>query len=257
MSNPRLVFSLHRVDAHDATFLSDSSIVPPVPGANGYVPNMSAQLGMAVAVVNTGQTYPQCGLGQAGDRLLGKLMVVEVDGTCAVQHEGFMYLPFNTSNPPQVGKSVVVDGTGKVKVSPVVTAVNQIQTATQSGTWTSGTFTATYEGQTTAPISYLATGANVATALSLLSNVQAGGYTGSGSAGGPFVITAAAALAGQLLPAITYDTTLIVGGGTIANVVGTPGAESSIAHNGSQCMGYALDPEPLVGSAATLAIVKL
>lgn len=108
-----------------------------------------------------------------------------------------------------------------------VAAVNEVQTATQSGTWTSGTFTASIFGATTAPIAFGATGAQVATALNLLNPVGASGFGGSGAAGGPFVLTAGGGLAGRDIPLITFDTTNIVGGGTIANVETTKGVTAT------------------------------
>lgn len=109
-----------------------------------------------------------------------------------------------------------------------VTAVNEVQTATQSGTWTSGTFTVSILGQTTAPIAYNATGANVATALNLLNVVGASGFGGTGSAGGPFVLTASGGnVSAKDIPLMVYNTAGIVGGGTIANVETTKGVEAS------------------------------
>ena len=107
-----------------------------------------------------------------------------------------------------------------------VAAVNEVQTATQSGTWTSGTFVASIFGQSTAPLAYNATGAQVAAALNLLGAVGASGFGGTGAAGGPFVLTASGgAVSGRDIPPIAYDTTNIVGGGTIANVESTKGVQ--------------------------------
>jgi hypothetical protein len=110
----------------------------------------------------------------------------------------------------------------------VATAVNEVQTATQSGTWTSGTFTVSILGQTTAPIAYNATGANVATALNLLNVVGASGFGGSGASGGPFVLTASGGnVSGKDIPLMVYNTAGIVGGGTIANVETTKGVTAT------------------------------
>lgn len=64
---------------------------------------------------------------------------------------------------------------------------NEVQRITITGTPTSGTFTITYAGQTTAAIAYNATAAAVAAALELLSTIGLGGVKGSG---GPFPGTA-------------------------------------------------------------------
>jgi hypothetical protein len=252
MPNVRSTRGYHMVDSAQAEFLGDSDVLShmPVFGPNGAYPVIHPYVGLAVAYTGAdlndadlAAVGPLVGLGISGSRLAGKLMQVEWDGGCAVQHRGFMYFPFVTgANQPVIGKSVVVDGTGKVQASAVVPAVNQVQTGTQSGTWTSGTFTVTFDGYTTANIAFGAIGAQVATALCLLPNVGAGGFTGSGSAGGPFVITAASQLAGQLLPALVYDTTGIVGGGIVTNVVGTPGAEAQPGQNETIVVGFGLNP---------------
>ena len=57
---------------------------------------------------------------------------------------------------------------------------NEVQTITASGTWTSGTFTLTFQGQTTAPIAFDATAADIVTALNLLSNIDSGDVTATG-----------------------------------------------------------------------------
>lgn len=130
--------------------------------------------------------------------------------------------------PVMVGTSIEgVQPQAQRFTGAVASAVNEVQTATQSGTWTSGTFTASIFGAITAPIAFGATGAQVATALNLLNPVGASGFGGTGSAGGPFVLTAGGNLAGRDIPLITFDTSLIVGGGTIANVETTKGVAAT------------------------------
>lgn len=103
-------------------------------------------------------------------------------------------------------------------------AADEVQTVTVTGTPTGGSFTLTYAGQTTAPIAYNATAANVRTALEALSNVAVGDVT---TAGGPlpgaavtvtFVgnlssmnvrpMTSTAALTGGSTPAVTVAQTV-------------------------------------------------
>lgn len=109
-----------------------------------------------------------------------------------------------------------------------VTAVNEVQTLTQTGTWTSGTFKLSLLGNTTAPIAFGATGAQVATALNLLNSVGASGFGGTGSAGGPFVLTASGGnVSAKDIPMIGVDTSGIVGGGVLTPVETTKGVEAS------------------------------
>lgn len=105
-------------------------------------------------------------------------------------------------------------------------AVNEVQTLTESGSPSGGTFTLGFDGETTAAIAYNATGAQVATALGLLANIGVNGVSGSGSASGPFVITFASHLAGAAVPLITLATNSMTGGSspTITIVETTAGA---------------------------------
>lgn len=66
--------------------------------------------------------------------------------------------------------------------------VDEVQTATITGTPTGGTFKLGYNGQVTAAIAYNATGATVQAALRALSRLGSG-VTVSGGAGGPYIIT--------------------------------------------------------------------
>ncbi len=65
--------------------------------------------------------------------------------------------------------------------------VNEVQTVTVTGTPTGGTYTLTFSGQTTAPIAFNTTAADVRTALEALSNINFGEIT---VAGGPHPGTA-------------------------------------------------------------------
>lgn len=66
---------------------------------------------------------------------------------------------------------------------------DSVQTITISGTPTGGTFTLTYNGQTTTALAYNAIGATLQTALIALSNLASGDVTVSGAAGGPYTVT--------------------------------------------------------------------
>jgi hypothetical protein len=81
---------------------------------------------------------------------------------------------------------------------PVPTAVITL------GSQASGTFTISYLGQTTAGLAYNAAAATVQTALQGLSTVGSGNATVAGSAGGPYTVTFASALAANFNP-LTCD----------------------------------------------------
>jgi hypothetical protein len=100
---------------------------------------------------------------------------------------------------------------------------NEVQTVTITGTPTGGSFTLTYNGQTTAAIAYNATSVAVRTALEALSNINAGDVT---TGGGPLpgtavtvtftgqyaatnvnAMTATSSLTGGTTPAVAVTTT--------------------------------------------------
>jgi hypothetical protein len=95
------------------------------------------------------------------------------------------------------------------------TVVNETQRITITGTPTSGTFTLTFNGQTTGNIARNATAANVVTALEALSNIAPGDVSATGGAlpGTAVDVTFAGAYAGVNVPQMTADGTLL-GGGT-------------------------------------------
>lgn len=106
-------------------------------------------------------------------------------------------------------------GSGVLLASSATTGgVSEQQTITVTGTPTSGTFTLTYDGATTANIAYNASAANVVSALELLPNIGPGGVTATGGAlpGTPVVVTFAGNLANQNVSQMTAAHAF--GGGT-------------------------------------------
>ena len=97
--------------------------------------------------------------------------------------------------------------------------IDNLQTVTIGGGATGGTFTLSYKGQTTAPITYSAalTSTTVNTAFQLLSTVGAN-CTVSGSAGGPYVFTFSGPLASDMSPVGVTNVSLSGGTPTVASV---------------------------------------
>ncbi len=91
---------------------------------------------------------------------------------------------------------------------------NEVQTITLSPTPTGGTFTLTYDGQTTSAIAYNASAATVDAALEALSNIGAGDVAVTGSAGGPWTVTFGTALANQNVPQLTGNGAGLTGAAT-------------------------------------------
>ena len=107
---------------------------------------------------------------------------------------------------------------------------SEVQTLTPSGTWTSGTYTLTFQGETTAAIAVAATAADVVTALNLLPNIRSGDVVGGGVAlnAGAMTITFAQDYAGVDVPLMTADVSSVVGAGhAVAITESTPGTYSA------------------------------
>ncbi len=107
------------------------------------------------------------------------------------------------------------------------TAVDEVQSIVATGA-SAGTFTLTFEGQTTSAIAYNASAATVGTALAALSNLTADDFT---AAGGPLpttpvTITFKGARAGQNVSAITANSGSLTGG-TAVITTPTPGVALS------------------------------
>lgn len=90
--------------------------------------------------------------------------------------------------------------------------IDNLQTVTIAGGATGGTFSLSYKGQTTAPITYSAalTSATVNTAFQLLSTVSTN-CTVTGSAGGPYIFTFSGPLVGDM-SAVTINNISLTGG---------------------------------------------
>ncbi|MFI7240109.1 hypothetical protein [Streptomyces cyaneofuscatus] len=119
-----------------------------------------------------------------------------------------------------------IDGPGWRGLAP---KSNEVQSVAITGTPTGGTYTLTYSGQTTAPIVYNATAAQVRTALTALSNIGTGNVTCTGGPhpGTPVVVTFTGPLAGTDVAQMTGNAASLTGGTTPAVVVTTttPGGE--------------------------------
>ena len=83
-----------------ATFVHDDTIVYDAAETNG-----SAQVGLAVTVESSNVVS----LVGDGESVLGKLLRVDSDGFCSVQHEGFMELPGGDSAVLTAGAKIVGD----------------------------------------------------------------------------------------------------------------------------------------------------
>jgi hypothetical protein len=113
--------------------------------------------------------------------------------------------------------------------------VDEVQTITQGGSGLTS-YTLTYSGQTTASIAQAATAAQVQAALVALSNIGDGDVVVTGSAGGPYTVTFAGALANTNVAQMTATPT--GGSGTVTIATATAGAGDASADGREVCRGF-------------------
>lgn len=123
---------------------------------------------------------------------------------------------------------------------------NEIQVITLSGTVaTGGTFTLTFDGQTTGTIAYNASAATVETALEVLSNIGSGDATVSGSAGGPWTVEFTNALAATNVALMTINVSNLTGGVNEVQTISSPsnpsGGTFTLLFGGQATLAIAYD----------------
>lgn len=116
---------------------------------------------------------------------------------------------------------------------------NEIQRITLPGAPTGGTFTLTYDGQTTGTIAYNADAATVEAAIVALSNVASGDVDVTGSAGGPWNVEFEQAFANVDVELITGDGTSLSYGAGAKPVIVTTLTQGVSGSNQVQRVAYA------------------
>lgn len=135
----------------------------------------------------------------------------------------------------------ITSGGDAGKIGPFVGALgNEVVTLTEGTNITAGTFTLTFDGETTAAIQHDATASAIQTALEALSNINPGDVvvTGGILTTNPVVITFGGQYAGENVPAITSAQGSLTGTFTIGTVAG---GEQSTVTDGRE------DPANIVG----------
>lgn len=149
---------------------------------------------------------------------LGSLISVSVTKTGQVFTVEFTG-PTGSANQPQMTCTTYDSSTATHVISVTTTpgsgsgsAVNEQQTVTLNGVPTGGTFTLTFDGQTTSTIAYNASASTVEAALEALSNIATGDVDVSGSAGGPWTVDFVNGMAATNQPQMTADGSSLTGG---------------------------------------------
>ena len=92
------------------------------------------------------------------------------------------------------------------------TGDSEVQVITLQGGATGGTFTLTFDGQTTSGLAFDISAANLETALEGLSSIGSGNVTVTGDDGGPWTVTFGGTLAATDVSLITGDASSLTGG---------------------------------------------
>ncbi len=99
-------------------------------------------------------------------------------------------------------------------VQEASSAVNEVETVELTGGPTGGTYTLTFNAETTAGIAYNASAATVLAALEGLATPVPGDFTVTGAAGGPWTVTFTGAYAASNVTAMTGSGASLTGGGS-------------------------------------------
>jgi hypothetical protein len=116
---------------------------------------------------------------------------------------------------------------------------HETQTVTITGVPTGGTFTLTFDGQTTAAIAFNATAATVEAALEALSTIGQGNVQVTGAAGGPYTVEFVGELADVNVSAMTADGSGLTGGTTPGVTIATATAGVGEVVAGTVVPGFA------------------
>lgn len=122
------------------------------------------------------------------------------------------------------------------KYGPYAGRASEVQTVTITGGPTGGTFTLTFDGETTAAIAYNAAAAAVQAALEALSNVEPGDVVASGGAlpGTAVTVTFGGRYLGKNVPQMTASGASLTGGSSPAVAVATGTGGGSSASDGTE-----------------------
>jgi hypothetical protein len=138
-----------------------------------------------------------------------------------------------------------------------IASANEVQTITLGGGNSGGTFTITFNGQTTAAIAFNALGSAVQSALEALSNIAPGDVAVTGGAGGPYVVTFSGVYALENVPLMT-TTPSLTGGTNTAVVTSTQSTNRNIySFQGSflnEQVDFRVDPALLTGGTSNILV---
>jgi hypothetical protein len=169
--------------------------------------------------------------------------------------------------PDGLALAKATSGTYSGKWVPLAARPNEVQTVSITGTPTGGTFTLTFDGETTAGIAYNANAATVQAALEALSNVgpNAVTVTGGPGPGTAWVVTfSGTEYQGSNVPAMTTSGASLTGGTSPASAVAqTTGGGSGVTDASDLLTGFLYMPvavpegaTEVIGSVLVRGIIR-
>jgi len=156
----------------------------------------------------------------------------EITNTFDVEFLGTL-AGFNIADMTGSGTWLAADGDIPVGVEATTdggAATNEVQTVTLDGPPTGGTFTLSFDGDTTSAIAYNAAASAVQSALQALGSIGLGAAGVTGSAGGPYTVTFQGTLAATNVAQMTGDGSSLTGAATQTLTVTTTTASSGPNH---------------------------
>lgn len=206
----------------------DAAGAPLVGATNGYKTNALVQVGVGLEY-RDGTEIEQIG-GTGGVCLYFKVPDSVKRGTIG---------DFQVCSPDPNVMAFLIGG-------DVITTTGtaEVQTVTITGTPTGGTFTLTFDGQTTAGIAYNAAAAAVQTALEALSNLLPGDVTVGGGPGPGTPYTVTFTIAEGNVPQMTASGAGLTGGTAPAVAVTTTTPGNNLTDLGYRAPETGADPTP-------------
>ena len=118
MANPRSAVDFTEIASRNVTFKRKTSSTGAIDFlhtvSNPYPSNTTTQYGYSAAMDSDSTVK----VGAAGDALVGRIIESMADGTCVVQDFGYMsFSVVNDANVPVLGRGVVCDGSGGVRIA--------------------------------------------------------------------------------------------------------------------------------------------
>lgn len=166
-----------------------------------------------------------------------KTLPVVLAGTTLAEVVAELVAAWNASTIPEFFEVTAAVGstagtftlTSKTAGKPFAVSVsigsgnNEVQVVTLGGTAaTGGTFTLTFNSETTTTIAYNASAATVQSALEGLASYSSGDFAVTGSNGGPWTVTFTGTLAGTNVSLMTIDVTSLTGAVNEVQTISSP-----------------------------------